>query len=403
MGNKVIKFNSFITPIFEFNKWDKELITELDDFFTIAIEYEVCANEDPQEEPHVEDFEKAAGYVKEITLLAVKRKMSYGFKFEKSIEEITEFIDDIMEQVLEYYYNDDEEDVYDEILNPELYSEYTEEFVIDTLSSNVMRFFDSQNMEYLIGRVKEKMPKFYKKYNKTFKYELEGDNEKQRILEFSPRTYIPGLQKGIEQINDFFDEFEKQDYWYFNQRTALHFNIGIKENSLNPLKGLILLSDQNRDSKTPYAFKGIEHRLPNIHVGSMLDKLKELLSGTLDRKVHKDTRDFKKLNKYKALLKKNIDLLDLNNLKGLEDFMNDLLVQSNIDFWVKEFGLNITQYKHNYVEFRFVGGDVKRDIVLDKLYYFTYITYCMSNEEYKQKEYTKGLYKFIEELKEIIK
>lgn len=398
------KYNQFtIKPILEFNKWDKDVVEKLDDFFTVAVEYELCANEDPQEEPPVENYEKASKYAKETTLLAVKRKMSYNVKFEMTIEEVSTFLDEIMEQVLDYYYDEEDEDVYDDILDPNLYDTYTEKFVIDTLASNVMRFFDSQNMEYLIGRVKEKLPNFYKKYNRTFKYELEGDNEKQRILEFSPKTYVAGIKKGVIQLNDFFNEFEKQDYWYFNNRTALHFNIGIKKGKLNPLKALILMSDVNRDTKTPYTFKGIEHRLPNIHVGSMLDKLKELLSGKLNRDVHANTRDFEKLDTYKGYLQENIDKLDLNNLSELESFMNDLLVKTNIDFWVKEFGLNITQYKKNYVEFRFVGGDVKREIVLEKLYYFSYLTYAMSNNEYKQKEYHKGLYKFIEELKELIK
>jgi len=400
---KIEKYNQYIKPVLEFNKWDVDLVKQLDDFFTVGIEYELCANEDPQDEPPVENYEKAAKYAKETTLLAIKRKMSYNFKFEMTMDEMEAFIDDVMEQVLEYYYDDEDEDVYDEILNVELYDTYTEEFIIDTLASNVMRFFDSQNMEYLIKRVKEKMPIFYKKYNRTFKYELEGDNEKQRILEFSPKTYVSGINNATQQLNMFFDEFEKQDYWYFNQRTALHFNVGIKSGKLNPLKGIILMSDFNRGDKTPFVFKGIEHRLPNIHVGSMLDKLKELLKGTLDRKVHSNTRDFEKLDTYREYIKSNIEKLDLHKLSDLEDFMNDLLVRANIDFWVKEFGLNITQYKKKYVEFRFVGGDVKRDVVLDKLYYFSYLTYAMSSNEYKQKEYIKGLYKFIEELKEIIK
>ena len=394
------KFNDF--SINEFNRFDKDKISSLgDDYFTVAIEYEVCANEDPEDEPASENLDKQAQYVIDSTLLSINRKISYGFKFDLSIKKMNKFIKDIMNDVLEYYYNEEDEDVYSDILNPDLYDTNTEKFIIETLAANVMKFFDSQNMEYLIGRVKQNMPLFYKKYNKTFKYELEGDNEKQRILEFSPKTYIAGLEKAVEQVNEFFDEFEKQDYWYFNERTALHFNIGIKSGELNPLKGLILLGDYNRDVKVPFVFKGIENRLDNIHVGSMLDKLKELLSGTLDKKLHKPKRELKKLKKYKPYLQKNVEKLDLNNLKGLEDFLNELLLKANTDFWVKEFGLNITQYQNNYVEFRFVGNDVKRELVLEKLYYFAYITYAMSSD-YKQREYTKGLYKFVEEIKGII-
>lgn len=397
---KILKFNQ----LFEFNRFDKDLISNLEDYFTIAIEYELCANEEPEDEPHVDNFEKAAKYVKETTLLSIKRKMSYGFKFELSERDMKKFISKIMDEVLEYYYVDKEEDVYDDLLDESKYKSYTHKFIIATLASNVMRFFDSQNMEYLISKLKENMPLFYKKYNKYLKYELEGDNDKQRILEFSPKEYIIGIERAIEQIDGFFDEFNKQDYWYFNDRTALHFNIGITDKNLklNPLKGLILLSDFNRDKKTPYVFKGIENRLSNVHVGSMLDKLKELLKGTLNKKTHKSMRETKKLEKYKKYLQDNIEKLDLHNLKELEDFLNELLLRTNLDFWVKEFGLNITQYKNKYVEFRFVGNDVSRELVLDKLYYFSYVTYAMSSD-YKHKEYTKGLYKFVEELKDILK
>lgn len=42
---------SFKTLINEFNQQDKEVIRRLDDYFTIAIEYEICSKEDPEEEP----------------------------------------------------------------------------------------------------------------------------------------------------------------------------------------------------------------------------------------------------------------------------------------------------------------------------------------------------------------
>jgi len=45
-----------------------------------------------------------------------------------------------------------------------------------------MRFIDSQNMSYLKHRLQENLPNFYKKYNNLLKYELEGDNDKQRIF-----------------------------------------------------------------------------------------------------------------------------------------------------------------------------------------------------------------------------
>jgi hypothetical protein len=394
------KWNEFIL---EFNRKDKEYIISNGDDLTIAIEYEICANEDPMDEPPVEDYDSAVKYVKDITILTVKRKLSYGHEFELTSDEINKFIDDILSNIVELYYEDETEDIYDDILNPELYDTETEKFIIETLSANVMRFMESQNMDYLKDRVKKHLPKFYKKYSNDFKYELEGDNDKERIIEFSPKSYLNGIEEAVEQLNMFFDEFEKQDYWYFNDRTSLHLNIGSNK-KMNPLKGLLSMNDQNRDNKMPYVFKGIEHRFKNIHVGSMFDKLKSLLNNDLDKDEMEDYRDYDKLDDYKPNMIDNIDKLDLHNIEVVEDYINSVLLKSNIDFWVKEFGLNLTQYKNNnYVEFRFVGGDVKREVVLDKLYYFSYITYIMSNKDYKRSEYLKDLYKFVEELKNILK
>ncbi|MEK6879152.1 MAG: hypothetical protein AABY22_06060, partial [Nanoarchaeota archaeon] len=70
---------------------------------------------------------------------------------------------------------------------------------------------------------------------------------KQRILEFSPKRYINGLSEAIRQLEDFYTDFSNQDFWYFNDRTSIHFNVGIKEGvEWNPLKGLLLMGDYDR-------------------------------------------------------------------------------------------------------------------------------------------------------------
>jgi len=49
-----------------------------------------------------------------------------------------------------------------------------------------------------------------------------------------------------------------------------------------------------------------------------------------------------------------------------------------------------------YIEFRYVGNVVTEDVVLDKLLYFSYISYLMSNPEFKKIQYYKKLYKLYE-------
>ena len=86
--------------------------------------------------------------------------------------------------------------------------------------------------------------------------------------------------------------------------------------------------------------------------------------------------------------------MDLHDSKT-EDFLNDSLLRILNEKGYKHFALNLVHLqKENYVEFRYVGGIVNQDLILEKLTFFAYITYQMTHEEYKRKEYLKRLYKF---------
>ena len=422
----------YIKFLNEYQKKDKDFIKEIGDTFTIAIEYEICANEDPEDEPPIDNYEDVIYHIKDKTLLDIKRGKTANYRYVPGkdtidIEKSEKFIDEILENLF-LFINAEEGELYDNpdmwenwvdyedypldyILNPDKYDDKDKKRIIEFLYNNFLVFNNLQNIKYLIGKVEENFPNFYKKYHKTFKYELEGDAGKQRILEFSPRTYISGLDNTIEQINMFFDEMEKQDYWYLNDRTALHINIGINKNvKLNPLKGLLLMSDFDRDKKIPFLFKGIAYRLNNRFVGSMIDGIFRLLKGELHTDLEhpdpvyrlntKTFRNWEELDKYKNYLKTNVESLDLHNISKTEDFLNTLLVKLNTDFYLKEFGLNISHInKLNYVEFRFIGGNVSREIVLDKIVYFCYLFYSMSDEKFQKQSYYKKLYKFIDKIK----
>ena len=65
---------------------------------------------------------------------------------------------------------------------------------------------------------------------------------------------------------------------------------------------------------------------------------------------------------------------------------------------LKNFGFNITRIEQNYVEFRYAGGEISKDALIDKLKYFSFLVYCMTNVEYKRREYLNKLYKFVDSL-----
>lgn len=513
------KYSAFLesvkTLINEFNQQDKEVIRKLDDYFTIAIEYEMCSTEDPEEEPSP-DEEPAIENAIEQTMLDLKRGKTlgtYGFSEEKwdekkfrdnekamlastpNFESLSNkkkkalhkqhktwtWLQLFIEELITLIDFDDQVETA-ENLDEDNFTDDLERIIANRFSYNIQLFGFMQNIEYLKEKAEEHLPNFWKNWSHTFKYELEGDIDKQRILELSPKTYVLGISQGIKQLEDFYNDFENQEYWYFNNRTALHINVGVTANvKWNPIKGLLLMGDYGREEKelagrTPYVFKGIEWRYGNRFTGSLIDAIKKNLKGEMmyqysdvetrevkvgdierdkvksqiddmysqisnlkkemstkvkgekkaikqqiaeiEDKINKtkpalwnyDIRNKEEIAKHPEELKANKDLLDLQNIEAFEDYFNKFLVKANKDFYIKEFGIKLTEIDKNYVEFRYVGttiadnlGGVNKQLMIDKMYYFCYIVYLMTNTDYKKKEYHKKLYKLTEEIKNYIK
>lgn len=483
-----ITFTDFLN---EFNKQDKAFIESLSDYFTLSIEYELVADFDIEEEPDPsedeDEFEKAKQYAKDQTLLDMSRG-KWGYKFDEKYKLTKKILQDNEERMKrenpkmtkkdqirlnrEYltwtYVNDlidyilnlidvlDDKDDYVNSINKYQrgFKDEMSNYIINTLDKNIIKFVFEQNMQNLKNMMKEYLPKFTKKWGKTFKYELEADADKQRILEFSSKTYLKGLNECFEQLNDFYDEFEKQDFWKMNERTALHVNIGVKDRKVrwNPIKGLVLMNDMNRDKRTPFVFSDIQWRLTSRFTQSLLDGIRKNLTGEIEEdyirtpkfidlekkakkrgipmpaylsnlldkgkiseEEHEDLmneirlkynlgfRHKDRLDTHKEFLKQNIDKLDLHNIKETEDFFNEFLIKANSDFYIKEFGIKLVELENapGYVEFRYVGGNVGRKLFIDKILYFCYVVYLMTSD-YKKEQYHKKLYKYIEDIKQII-
>lgn len=441
-------YSSFIKE--EFTKEDKDFIKEISDYFTISVEYELVADFDLEDEPFLEsdeEVERALNFVKDQTLLDMSRgKIGYRFddnyklpksKLEenekrmieendisklgkKSLKElhqkyvtwtwVNSFIDFLISKIDPY-----DEEKTDRKLN-KAWETDIDDYIATLVLKNSDMFVFGQNMGFLIDKLKEHMPNFYEKYNKDFKYEIESDYDKPRILEFSSKTYLRGLNECFTQIDDFYEDFNKQDFWKMDKdRTALHVNIGITDKKLswNPLKGLIIMSDMNRDKKSPFVFTDMMWRANNRFTQSLLDGIRRNLTGEI-KKDYK-TRDQnilwnigfrhkERLATHKDYLLKNIDKMDAHDVRGCENFLNPFLIKANKDFYIKEFGIKLVEldYDPGYVEFRYVGGVINKDLFKDKILYFCYIIYLMTNDEYKQKQYQKRLYKYLEDIKEII-
>ncbi len=347
--------------ILEFNNKDKEIIKTIGDSFTIALEFELETEDTSNPDESISPA-KFFEIVKENTTRYINDK----YKGEK--DKMFALVDEIINSL---DFGDDEDNI--EILN-EYLDEYNKGFenkLIQIIISDYMDHIISDNIEYLTDKLKENLPIFFRKWDSQLKYEL--DNTLNRGIEFSMKTYLDSIDKTIELIEDFYSEFNKQDYWQMNKRTGIHINIGLHHKvDWNILKGVLMISDVGEES---FTFKNMEWRDKSFYTKSIIPYLKS--------EIESD----------KTKIMKHSNFYDLKNLEDhFEKFILSIIKKQGY----KNFGFNITRIKdHNYVEFRYPGGEITKQTLIDKVYYFCYITYLMTDKSFKRKEYLIKLYKFI--------
>ena len=347
--------------ILEFNNKDKEVIKTIGDSFTIALEFELETEDtsNPDESISPAKFIKI---VKENTT----RYINDEYKGEK--DKMFVLVDEILSS-LDFGDDEDNIEILDEYLDE--YNKGFENKLIQVILSDYMTYIISDNVEYLTDKLKENLPIFFRKWDNQLKYEL--DNTLNRGIEFSMKTYLDGIDKTIELIKDFYSEFNKQDYWQMNKRTGIHINIGFNHKvDWNILKGVLMISDVGEES---FTFKNMEWREKSFYTKSIIPHLKSEIES-----------DKPKVMKHSHF----------QDLKKMEDYFGSYILSIMKKQGYKNFGFNLTRIgDYNYVEFRYPGGEITEQTLVDKVYYFCYISYLMTNKSFKRKEYLKKLYKFI--------
>lgn len=373
--------------LFEFNRKDIALITspEIDKYFTVAFEFELETNDE-----NVMRVLNQSDALRDIRNRLIDTLNKVNIDHDK--------YKDFIKNTLNVIDLDNEDKTFDEILLPKLYNK-DKKTIIELLIPIVTDFFDKmeddepliidssefvvsekdiKGLDYVESKIEEYLPNFYKEYGDIMKYEY--DMSLNRGCEFSPKTYIKGINESLKLLKLFFEDFDNQDYWLMTDKTSIHINIGVnkpkEDTEWNITKGSILLKDWKKDSNDlPFVFYDIPDRIESGFNSSFLDKI----DMTIDNKL-KTKYDFPR---------------NIENL--FESLFRDLYQK----YGDKAFGFNIKQIqKYNYVEFRYTGGNLNYDIMKEKTLYFAYIVYAMTNEDYKRKEYLNKLYKFIDMLKD---
>lgn len=352
------------------NRKDLDLITsdEISERFTIAFEIEMECD-DPKVEPITHEQDLITELRNKAYSLLTNEKVDFSEKI-MFIEEVTNACD-----------FDDDDETLDNVLDWELYKEKSEKIIVyylntiyqdifERIDKKIIRqSYEKDFLKYLTGKVKFYFPKLWKKYRNNL--ECVMDMTLDKGIEIKQKTYIQGIDKALEFLNDFFNEFNSQTYWKFTTKTGLHINIGYVKRGVewNIVKGMVLLKDV-KSGKIPYVFKDMTWRMDTFFTDSIFNQLEPDKS-----------------------------LMDLSDIGETERYLTKLIGRTMKKFGPKHFAFNVSKLKkEKYVEFRYVGGVIGENLVVNKMLYFCYIVYLMTNQEYKRREYLKNLYKFVDNL-----
>lgn len=341
---------------------------EISDLFTASIEIELETDDLTDGEIDYSDE-----YVNQILVKirnSVIKQLLRIDNFEVS-EEVKRFIDIVLDEVK--YEWEDYEYLTDELLDEDSYDEYNK-IVIQLIKPEVLSYFYSDDFKYLETQFKNNFLEFYKKYGHVLKFEI--DNTLKRGIELSNLSYFNSIDELVNFIEEFYNHYDKQKYWKFTERTGVHINIGLKKvEEYNVIKGLLFLNDSGED---PFVFRNMNWRKNSKFCGSLISELVK------DKQIISDSKE----------------LLKSGQIFKLENLLNIRLFEILKEKGYKNFGVNLVPLKNfNYIEFRYAGGNLEKGVLIDKLLYFSYIVYLMTNFKYERQEYLKKLYKLLENQK----
>lgn len=341
------------------NKDISDIFNRFNDYFTVSFEFEIETDDTDNPALDINDIDEET--IEEISDI-IKSELSPLSNID------IKFIDSLVLMLIEMIENGDNSNILERLEN----FKDRESEIANYYSKLIVSYLSGSDIEYLKDMCIKYLPRFTKKWNDEIEYI--GDSTLKRGIEIKLKDYLVGLDKAVDMIADFFKDLESQSYWKFKDTTGLHINIGSsKKVDWNPIKGLLFLNDFTDSGYTPMAFKNITWRMGNKYCGSLMKYVKD--SGIGNHNIN------------------------ISNIEESEIIINNILTKKMEEVGYKSLGFNLYKLKYNYIEFRYVGGIVSRDILIDKLKYFSFIVYLMSNKEYKRKEYLNKLYRFVKDLK----
>ena len=194
-------------------------------------------------------------------------------------------------------------------------------------------------------------------------------------VEMLPENYFNGINEAFSFLDAFFKIYDKQKQFFFSNKTGFHINIGYKPaTDWNIVKGYLLLNDD-------HSYAGFADRKKSKYAESFKPEFKSKSSRVLKRQF--PDIDSKFYN---------------NNIDKFEPILNKLIIDIVKDKGEKYVGFNVNKLPQNYLEFRYPGGKLTKEIIKNQTIHYSNIVLAITDPEYRKNDYIRKMLKFLSEI-----
>lgn len=230
----------------------------------------------------------------------------------------------------------------------------------------------------------EHLPNFMRKWHSSLKFEPDGSLDNGIEFSMDNPPFMTGLEEAFEFLEDFYEDYERQDNFEMNSSTGLHTNVGMldaegdRKDDYNLVKALLYTNHK-------FATKGMgmSDRQFNRWVGDIKTKARAEIGDTINRRDRRDKLEYPTLEPTELM----------NQLES--DLTHAILGAARSN--PKGVGFNIGYINtRGYVEFRYPGGEeATLENMKNATLYYAHIVKTALDPRYKRKDYIKKLIGFV--------
>ena len=230
----------------------------------------------------------------------------------------------------------------------------------------------------------EHLPNFMRKWHSSLKFEPDGSLDNGIEFSMDNPPFMTGLEEAFEFLEDFYEDYERQDNFEMNSSTGLHTNVGMldaegdRKDDYNLVKALLYTNHK-------FATKGMgmSDRQFNRWVGDIKTKARAEIGDTVNKRGQGEKLEYPTLEPTELM----------NQLES--DLTHAILGAARSN--PKTTGFNIGYINtRGYVEFRYPGGEeATLENMKNATLYYAHIVKTALDPNYKRKDYIKKLIGFV--------